>query len=298
MDQLIINLIIVGLALLVLFFLLGDFIIAAGRWVVNLFRVKMGKDPLPIKIIEEVEKPESEFWGTIKVIFYAIMLALLLRSFAYEPFVIPSRSMVPTLLVGDFLFVSKYSYGYSRYSLPLHLPVINDRILEQMPERGDVVVFYNAPTQQDYIKRVIGLPGDKVQVREGILYVNDNRITKRKKNDDYFYDEGLKFRVVDQYEEKLGDKEFFTIDTALTPADNTKVYTVPAEHVFVMGDNRDNSLDSRFSRQESGVGFVHKNFLIGRAEIIFFSLDDGTRFWEIWRWPSAIRTERLMQKIH
>lgn len=243
-------------------------------------------------------KPEAkkdEFWSTVKTIVYAVLLALLLRSFFMQPFSIPSRSMVPSLLVGDYLFVTKYSYGYSRYSFPLSLPLFKGRLFDHEPTRGDIVVFRH-PRQPnvDYIKRVIGLPGDQIQVVDGRLYINRKAVL-RKQAGQYLYDAGSRTVAVPQFQETLDSgKVFNTIDVASLPiADDTPVFEVPADHYFFMGDNRDNSQDSRFPE----LGFVHKDYLIGHAAFIFFSLNDA-HFWEIWKWPKAIRGDRLFKKIN
>ena len=235
---------------------------------------------------------------TIKTVVYAVLIALVVRTVAYEPFNIPSGSMVPTLLIGDYLFVSKFSYGYSRYSLPLGLPLFSGRILSHSPERGDVAVF-KLPTDNstDYIKRVIGLPGDHIQMKNGILYINDQPCP-RKRIEDYLYREGNGAVILlAQYIETLPNGREHPIikmgDNG--PLDNTQVYTVPPGEYFMMGDNRDNSQDSRVL---SAVGYVPAENLVGRAEFIFFSIDGSTRFWELWKWPFAIRYSRLFHGVN
>jgi signal peptidase I len=235
---------------------------------------------------------------TIKTIVYAVLIALVVRTVAYEPFNIPSGSMIPTLLVGDYLFVAKYSYGYSRYSLPFGLPLFSGRIFFHLPERGDVVVFkLPTDTSVDYIKRVIGLPGDTIQMKQGELYINDKEVA-RKPIEDYLYQEsdgnvmpmkqyietlpnGRQHRII-----KLGDNG---------PLDNTQQYHVPPGDYFMMGDNRDNSQDSRVL---SAVGYVPAQNLIGKAQFIFFSTDGSARLWEFWKWPFAIRYDRLFRGVN
>lgn len=242
---------------------------------------------------------------TVKTVIYAILIALVVRTVAYEPFNIPSGSMVPTLLVGDYLFVSKFSYGFSRYSLPFGLPLFSGRIhlpfLSQKPQRGDVAVF-KLPTDPsvDYIKRIVGLPGDRIQMRHGELYVND-QLVPRKPFGEYLYEEGPSVAVLKQYLEALprgpGEppKEYRIIEiTNDGPLDNTPVYTVPPDHYFGMGDNRDNSQDSRV---QSAVGYIPAENLVGKAQFIFFSTDGSARWWEIWKWPFAIRYRRLFTGI-
>jgi signal peptidase I len=236
---------------------------------------------------------------TFKTIVYAGLIALVVRTVAFEPFNIPSSSMVPSLLIGDYLFVSKYSYGYSRHSMPFSPPLFDGRILERTPQRGDVAVF-KLPSNPsvDYIKRVIGLPGDRVQVREGILHINGQPVG-RKQVEDYVertllgatirspqYDETLPGGRVHRVIEAAGDKG---------PADNTEEFVVPAGHYFMMGDNRDNSKDSRYLQD---VGYVPAENLVGRAEILFFSTDGSAALWEVWKWPWAIRFERLFRPIN
>src|SRR5882724_10198264 len=235
---------------------------------------------------------------TIKTVVYAVLIALVVRTVAYEPFNIPSGSMVPTLLIGDYLFVSKFSYGYSRYSLPLGLPLFSGRILFHSPERGDVAVF-KLPTDNstDYIKRVIGLPGDHIQMKNGLLYINDQPCP-RKPTQDYLYHEGNgAVLALKQYIETLpnGVQHRIIKISDNQQLDNTQEYVVPPGNYFMMGDNRDNSMDSRVL---SAVGYVPAENLIGRAEFIFFSVDGSARFWELWKWPFAIRYNRLFHGVN
>ena len=241
---------------------------------------------------------------TIKTVIYAVLIAVVVRTVAYEPFNIPSGSMVPTLLVGDYLFVSKFSYGYSRYSLPFGLPLFSGRIylpFSERPQRGDVAVF-KLPTDPsvDYIKRIVGLPGDRVQMRHGQLYIND-QLVPRRADGEYLYEEGSSVVVLKQYLEALPrapgkpplDHRIIEVSND-GPLDNTPVYLVPEGHYFAMGDNRDNSQDSRVL---SAVGYVPAENLVGKAQFIFFSTDGSARWWEIWKWPFAIRYRRLFQGI-
>lgn len=233
------------------------------------------------------------FKGFMRTLILAVFLASLFRSCFYEPFHIPSSSMKPGLLIGDYIFVSKMSYGYSRYSFPFGLDIFSGRILSDAPKRGDVVVF-RLPTDPkiNYIKRLIGLPGDIIQVTDGKLLINSQPVPKEylgnyldKKEGEGLkiyretLPEGKKIEVLDQYNDLVQDF--------------TDPYTVPAGHYFFMGDNRDNSQDSRFLDK---VGFVPEENLVGRAIFIFFSLDD--EFWKFWLWPSSIRFSRLFTKIN
>jgi signal peptidase I len=243
------------------------------------------------------KKSAGGILDTIKTIVYAVLIALVVRTVAYEPFNIPSGSMVPTLLVGDYLFVSKFSYGYSRYSLPFGLPLFPGRIFFHSPERGDVVVF-KLPTDNstDYIKRVIGLPGDHIQMKIGILNINGQPVPRRRIGD-YLYQEGNGAVIpLAQYIETLpnGVQHRIIEMSDNGPLDNTQEYVVPPGDYFMMGDNRDNSQDSRVL---SAVGYVPAENLIGKAQFIFFSTDGSARLWEIWKWPFAIRYGRLFHGV-
>ncbi|MGE5506191.1 MAG: signal peptidase I [Actinomycetota bacterium] len=235
---------------------------------------------------------------TVKTVVYAMLIAAVVRTVAFEPFNIPSGSMIPTLLIGDYLFVSKYSYGYSRHSAPFSLGPSGGRIFEKVPERGDVVVFKKPPEAKiDYIKRVVGLPGDHIQVTGGILHINGKAVERKRIEDFIDRDKDGNILRAPQYIETLpnGRKhriiEFYGDNG---PADNTPEYVVPPGHYFMMGDNRDNSADSRFL---SEVGYVPAENLVGRAEILFFSGDGSAALWEVWRWPWAIRYNRLFERI-
>lgn len=233
---------------------------------------------------------------TLRTLVYAIAIALFVRTFAYEPFNIPSGSMKPTLLVGDYLFVSKFAYGYSKYSLPLSLPLFSGRLLGALPERGDVAVFkLPSDNKTDYIKRIVGLPGDRLQVKNGILHIN-GEAAEVEPIGQFVDDVDGRQSPVPLYLETLpgSDRSHEILD--LNPRgrlDNTGVFEVPPDHVFAMGDNRDNSLDSR----TTAVGFIPVENLIGRAEIMMFSVDGSARIWEPWKWPWAIRYGRIFKLI-
>jgi len=240
-------------------------------------------------------KTKSSFVNNLKSILLAIFIALIIRSFIVEPFNIPSGSMKPNLLVGDFIFVSKWSYGYSKHSLPFSIPLIPKKIFSKLPKRGDVAVFktpYNNRT--DYIKRIIGLPGDKIQMLNGEIIINNNLIVRKKINDFVDINKQGNTKRLRKYKEYFYDLEIEVLDLIDNGVvDNTNVYLVPKNHFFVMGDNRDNSQDSRFL---NSVGYVPLENLVGKAQFIFFSLENS-RFLEIWKWPRSIRYERLMKKI-
>ena len=238
---------------------------------------------------------KNSFFGNLKSIFIAIFIALLIRSFIFEPFNIPSGSMKPNLLVGDFIFVSKYSYGFSKHSLPFSIPLIPGKIFSNTPERGDVVVFKTPENNRtDYIKRVIGLPGDKIEIKNGIIFINGSEILRKKLNDFIDTDNKSSNKRVRMYNEYFFNKEINILDiTDNGIVDNTQLFNVPENHFFVMGDNRDNSQDSRFI---STVGFIPYENLVGKAQFIFFSLENA-RFLQIWKWPNSIRYERIFQKI-
>ena len=239
----------------------------------------------------------KEEWSEFaKTAFVAIILALIIRTFFFEPFNIPSGSMKPTLQVGDYLFVSKPAYGYSRHSFPLSMGPIEGRVWDKQPQRGDVVVFkLPSNTSIDYIKRIIGLPGDKIQVIGGQLYIN-GEATKREKLPMVRLVEDGKAVTRYEYIETLPEGATFHIyeDGNNQPLDNTAVFTVPSGHFFMMGDNRDNSMDSRV---ESLVGFVPFENIVGRADFLFFSVEEGNSIFEFWKWPWTIRTERLFTDI-
>ena len=238
---------------------------------------------------------KNKFTSNLRSIIFAIFIALLIRSFLFEPFNIPSGSMKPNLLVGDFIFVSKYSYGYSKHSLPFSIPVIPGKIFSKIPNRGDVVVFKTPENNRtDYIKRVIALPGDEIQIFNGEIIINNSKIFRKKTDDFIDNDTNVINKRVRKYKEYFFEKEIEVLDLVDNGmADNTIKFKVPNDHFFVMGDNRDNSQDSRFINT---VGFIPFENLVGKAQFIFFSLENS-RFLEIWKWPNSIRYDRIFKKI-
>ncbi len=243
---------------------------------------------------DKADKQASAFRETLSVIIQALLLALILRTFLYQPFSIPSGSMKPTLLEGDYLFVSKFSYGYSKYSFPFSPDIFDGRIWSSPPERGDVAVFKYPPDPRiDYIKRVVGLPGDKIQMREGLLYIN-GEVVKRERAPTNYIDDETGLGPVPIFIETLPNGvSYETLD--LNPrslGDNTRVFEVPEGHYFMMGDNRDNSADSRFE-----AGFVPLENFVGRASVIFFSIKDDSHPLALWAWPEDLRAGRIFNGL-
>ncbi|MGU9962086.1 MAG: signal peptidase I [Candidatus Puniceispirillales bacterium WSBS_2018_MAG_OTU23] len=244
--------------------------------------------------IKTPKKQDNWFIDTIKTVLWAVLIAVVFRSLLFEPFSIPSGSMIPTLKVGDYLFVSKYSYGYSRYSFPLGVVPIPGRILGGEPTRGDVIVFRKPGAEHiDYIKRVVGLPGDEIYVSKGILHINGAAVSRRQVAETTFSN-GLYNRTAKVYREAFpeGDSHLIQELSDQDAMDNTIPVIVPKDHYFFMGDNRDNSRDSR-----AEIGFVPAENLVGRAEFIFFSHNGKANIFELWKWPSAIRFDRIGMSI-
>ncbi len=234
----------------------------------------------------------------IKTLFYALIIALVIRSLLLQPFYIPSSSMEPTLLVGDRLFVSKYTYGYSKHSFPFSPPILKNRVFFSEPKRGDVVVFKTpADNRTDYIKRLIGLPGDKIQFIDSNLYLNNSEILKSRisKTDKIFC--GSETIDVFTFEEILPNNlSYSTVYLKNFSYNNSDEFIVPENHYFFLGDNRDCSKDSRFL---SSVGYVHKDNLVGKAQFIFFSSDKSIgSFFKFWKWHNSIRFSRFFKKIN
>ena len=237
------------------------------------------------------------FIENLKTLFYALIIAVIIRSLLIQPFYIPSSSMEPNLLVGDRIFVTKYSYGYSKHSLPFSPPVFKGRINSTEPQRGDVVVFKTpADNRTDYIKRLIGLPGDRVQFIDSNLYINNAEVMKSRvsKNDKIYC--GNKELNVFTFEESLSNgKKHKAVYLKDYTFQNSDAFLVPEEHYFFLGDNRDCSKDSRFL---SSVGYVHQNNLVGKAQFIFFSSDKSVgSIFSFWKWNESVRLNRFFKKI-
>ena len=242
-------------------------------------------------------KDEGGIGETINIVIQALLIAIVVRTLLFQPFNIPSGSLVPTLLVGDYLFTSKYTYGYSKHSIPFSPPLFSGRVWSAPPKRGDIAVFkLPKDGSTDYIKRVIGLPKDRIQVKEGVLHINDKPVERRRIEDyrttDMYgrtvsypqYTETLPGGVTHRVVERDGDTGYW---------DNTNEYTVEDGKYFMMGDNRDNSTDSR----DESVGQVPFENFVGRAEIIFFSIDENASAWKIWEWPWTVRWSRIFTPI-
>ena len=233
----------------------------------------------------------------IKTLIYALIIALIIRSLFIQPFYIPSSSMELNLLVGDRLFVTKYSYGYSKHSFPFSPPIFKNRIFEKQPKRGDIIVFKTpSDNRTDYIKRLIGLPGDTIQFIDGNLFVNNKQIlTTLIDNSKKLYC-GKQQISVSTFEEKISSEKSYIVSYRNDISyQNSDKYLVPKNHYFFLGDNRDCSKDSRFL---SEVGYVHQDNLVGKAQFLFFSSNsrDGSIF-EIWKWPNIIRYDRFFKKL-
>ncbi|MDK2768213.1 MAG: signal peptidase I [Sphingomonas sp.] len=265
----------------------------------------------------ETLKPRSELRDTISFLVKLVILVFIVRSFVFAPFSIPSGSMLPRLLVGDYLFITKWNYGYSKHSLPWSLPLIPGRIFAKDPARGDVVVFKAPPdAKTDWIKRVIGVPGDTVQMRGGQLILNGQAIPKQRVADFVLpmtpnaecdadtletAADGTAVCRIPRYRETLpGGKSYDVLDSGPTTGDDTQVFTVPAGHVFLMGDNRDNSADSRFEpvmdstgTNRGGIRFVPMENIQGKAVVNFWSTDGSAQWVLPWTWFSAARFERI-----
>ena len=241
---------------------------------------------------------KSTIIDNFKTLIYALIIAIIIRSLLIQPFYIPSSSMELNLLVGDRLFVTKYSYGYSKHSFPFSPPIINNRIFESEANRGDIIVFKTpSDNRTDYIKRLIGLPGDTIQFINGELYINNNQVIRTLINNEEKLYCGNQQINVSTFQEKLPNNKSYIVSYRNDISfQNSDKYKVPKDHYFFLGDNRDCSKDSRYLTE---VGYVHRNNLVGKAQILFFStnIKKGSIF-QIWKWPNIIRYERFFKKIN
>jgi signal peptidase I len=242
-------------------------------------------------------KPKSELRETIIVVIQALVIALVFRTFLYQPFSIPTASLQSTLMIGDYVLANKYIWGFSRYSFPFDFPPFNGRILGRAPNRGDIAVFRPVPQNDTYIKRVIGMPGDRIQMIGGILNINGTPVTRVEVGKATDKDSAGISVPVTVYRETLPNGVEHTIQEIADnmPLDNTAEYVVPAGHYFMMGDNRDRSQDSRVL---SAVGYVPAANLIGKAEARFFSIEDNVPPWQIWQWPAKVKWSRMFQSVY
>ena len=238
------------------------------------------------------------FIDNAKTLFYALVIAIFIRSLIIQPFYIPSSSMEPNLLVGDRIFVTKYSYGYSKHSFPFSPPIFKGKLIKNNPKRGDVIVFKTpADNRTDYIKRLIGLPGDKIQFIGSNLFINSSEVIKSKiSENDEIYCGKQKIKVFTFREQLSNNKKYNSVYLKDFPYQNSDIFTVPENHYFFLGDNRDCSKDSRFL---SSVGYVHEDNIVGKAQFIFFSSDrsKGSIF-AIWKWNDSLRLNRFFKKIN
>lgn len=241
-------------------------------------------------------KKKNELLETIIVIIEALAIALIFRTFLYQPFSIPTASMQQTLMIGDYFIANKWTWGFGKYSFPIALP-FNGRLFGSEPKRGDVAVFRNEITNEDYIKRVIGMPGDRIQMKEGRLYINGTMVERTQTGTSTDTDSYMTTVPVTVYTETLPNGVTHTIQEISDdqPLDNTAEYVVPAGHFFMMGDNRDRSADSRVLSQ---VGYVPLDNLIGKAEARFFSIKNNLPPWQLWEWPANVRWDRMFQSVN
>lgn len=246
--------------------------------------------------LKATKKKKNEALETIVVVVEALLIALLFRTFLYQPFSIPTASMQSTLMIGDYFIANKWAWGFGKYSFPVPLP-FNGRFLEfGQPQRGDIAVFHNI-SNEDYIKRVIGLPGDTIQMKAGRLYINGTMVEREEIGKSTDTDSNMSTVPVTLYKETLPNGVTHTIQEISDDGglDNTDVYTVPAGHYFMMGDNRDRSADSRVLSQ---VGYVPFDAFVGKAEARFFSIKNNIAPWMLWEWPANVRWDRMFQSVY
>lgn len=252
--------------------------------------IKMSEESTP-----KTQSFAKEMWDLIKVVVEALLIALVIRTFIFGLVVIPSASMVPTLLIGDYLYVTKYAYGYSKHSFPFSAAPFSGRIFGAEPVLGDIVVFKGADQKTDYIKRLVGLPGDKMQMIDGVLHINGKAVSKTTTPDFLETDKYGNQETVQRFVETLPNGvKHNVLDYGKTRADDTNVFEIPKGHYFMMGDSRDNSNDSRF---QDSVRMVAFEDIVGRADFVLLSLANGGSFLQFWKWPENLRTDRMFKSL-
>lgn len=261
---------------------------------------------MSVKTVAKDAEKKSSAYDLVVVLLQAVAIAVVIRIFLFQPFNIPSGSMIPTLLIGDYLFVSKFSYGYSKHSFPLGFDLFSGRVFGSEPERGDVIVFKTPKDNStDFIKRLVALPGERVQIKGGTIFINGKPIERKRVADIVMDTKCGPNQVVHQYQETTPEgKTYLTQKLSetcqryrLSASDDTETFVVPPRHYFFMGDNRDDSADSRVSIAENGVGYVPYENLVGRARVLFFSIDESASYFAPWRWLSEIRWSRIADVI-
>lgn len=273
---------------------------------------RLARAPASDEPASEGRRTRGRYWRFVMLLILAV---LAFRSLVFTPFTIPSESMLPALIKGDYLVAAKWPYGWSRWSLPFDVPLIAGKIAPALPERGDIAIFRHPVDRTEYIKRVIGLPGDSVAMRDGVLVLNGVAIPKRRMADFILPvspntacawgaatdrgTQGMRLCRYARFEETLpGGRAYAVLDFGRTPQDSFGPVTVPAGHVMVLGDNRDNSQDSRFpARIRGGVGLVPADLLVGRAEIVLFSTDGSARWTDPISWFTATRWDHMGERL-
>lgn len=241
---------------------------------------------------------ENPFVETLSTLLWALGIAFVLRTFLFQPFHIPSGSMLPGLMKGDYIITTKYSLGYGQHAAtPLPFPVKKGRLFEREPARGDVIVFRPEGHTKNFIKRLVGQPGDQIQMREGRLHINGKPIQVQKVGQESYYDQSGRKVLAEAWSEAFGKESHVIYDTQKNgPADNTNTYTVPAGHYFMMGDNRDRSGDSRMSISNGGAGYIPTENLMGKAEFVLLSVNDDFALFKPWTWAN-MRGSRFFKAI-
>ncbi len=245
------------------------------------------------------KKPQGAFMETVSTVVWALGIALVLRTFLFQPFHIPSGSMLPGLMKGDYVITTKYSLGYGKYAAtPLPFPVKNGRLIEREPSRGDVIVFRPEGDNKNFIKRLVGLPGDQIQMQQGRLLLNGSPVTSEKIGEEEFVNAFGNAILAEAWQETFSSNETHIVFDAQknSQSDNTSTYTVPAGHYFMMGDNRDYSGDSRISVAQGGAGYVPTENLMGKAEFILLSVDEDFKLFKPWTWAN-MRGSRFFKAI-